>query len=259
MNNKKKKKVNLKLIVIDVLIVAVIAVIGFQGYRIYNRYQELNQTKITTENIKREIGAFENEEWKPTQETYRNLKAENEDYIGWLLWDSGIISEPIVQGTSNDSYMRTDFYGNYDEFGTVFLDSLASLRDDNLPIYGHAMTGVYTDTRKFSQLQNMTKQEFYESNKTFSIYRADQVTHYEVMSAFLIDVDSDDWNYTQNVFNDDSDKQSWIDQALSRSEINTGITADITDKFVTFQTCRDGYSGWRYIVIGRQTGVEPLY
>lgn len=253
-----KKRV--KILILDVLIVAAVICLGCLGFRLYERFQDLNHTKQVAQKVEKEAGIDPQNkaEIGITRDTYLTLKSLNSDYIGWLKWDSGIISEPIVQGQSNDSYLRRDFYGDYDVFGTVFLDSLAKVGDDNMPIYGHAMTGVYSDTRKFSQLQNMTNQNFYEANMSFSIYWETTVTKYEVVSAFLIDVNSDNWNYMQNCFRNEADKAAWIDQVVSRSEIVAGAELKNEDRFVTFQTCRDGYSGWRYVVVGRETATENL-
>lgn len=250
-----------KRIVLTVIAVAAIIVMVISGNRLLQFFQREKQTKDTAEKIKQVVenpSASPEETWKPDSETYRKMKDINQDYVFWLQWDSGLISEPVVQGETNQTYLRTDIYHNYDIYGTIFLDSHTSLTDDNLMLYGHSLVGDHNNRNKFSQLQNMTDQAFYEANRTYKLYYEDHADSYEIVSAFVIDTDIDDFAYEQSSFADQTSKDSWIRDAMMHSQI-TPVTAPTgTDQFVTMQTCAQDYGGKRYIVIARKTGTEKI-
>lgn len=250
----------IKRIILAVIAVAAIIVMVISGNRLIQFFQREKQTKDTAEKIKQvvENPSAPPEAWKPDSETYRKMKDINQDYVFWLQWDSGLISEPVLQGDSNQTYLRTDIYHNYDIYGTIFLDSQTSLTDDNLMLYGHSLAGDHHNRQKFSQLQNMTDQSFYEQNRTFKLYYENTADSYEIVSAFLIDIYADDFHYEQNLFVDQAAKDAWISQAMSHTQITPVTTPASDDKFVTMQTCAQDYGGKRYVIIARKTGTDSL-
>lgn len=250
-----------KRVILAVIAVAAIIVMVISGNHLFQFFQREKQTKDTAEKIKQVVedpSASPEEMWKPDRETYQKMKDINQDYVFWLQWDSGLISEPVLQGESNQTYLRTDIYHNYDIYGTIFLDSQTSLTDDNLMLYGHSLAGDHQNRQKFSQLQNMTDQSFYEQNRTFRLYYEDHADSYEIVSAFLIDIYADDFHYEQNLFVDQAAKDAWISQAMSHSQITPVTTPASDDKFVTMQTCAQDYGGKRYVIIARKTGTDSL-
>lgn len=244
-------------VLLDVGITICIAVISICGYNIYEFYSEMHESKEKTVeiyNTVKETGHKEEESgrWVPTKDTYNELHTQNSDYVGYLLWDNDLISEPILQGVTNQTYIRSDFNGNYDVWGSIFLESGIPLDSDNLMIYGHSLAGAKYDNNKFSQLQNMLEQDFYESNKTFKIYWENSITSYEVITADCFDTSEDGWNYTQCRFIDEADKANWVDQVRNHTQIQTDLDYSTADKYVTFQTCHDDYSSLRYVVVAKQ-------
>ena len=248
-----------KNIFLNLCILALLTVVCFCGYKIGSFYLQNKQSEEKITKIQEETTATIEEEtnrWIPNKDTWNEMKSKNNDYVGWLLWDNDMISEPIVQGVTNQTYLRTDIYGSYDIWGTVFLDSEAQLSDDNLPIYGHSLAGYKWDTNKFSQLQNMTTQSFYESASTYKIYWENNISSYRVISACLVDNSSDEWSYTQSQFLTEEEKEMWVNQAISHSQITTNYTYTEGDKFTTFQTCYDDYSSIKYVIVGVETSSE---
>ena len=249
----------LKKILINTGILVCLLVMAFCGYKIYDFYADMNKSQKKVKEIQKivkDTGTEENTRWVPTKDTFNELHSKNSDYVGYLLWDSDLISEPILQGVTNQTYLRANFDGSYDVWGSIFLESGVPLDADNLMIYGHSLAGAKYDTNKFSQLQNMTNQDFYEQNKSFKIYWENSIDSYEIISADCFDTDADEWDYTQSSFINEADKQEWINQTLAHTAITSNLSATTDDKFVTFQTCSDDYSANRYIVVAKRTASE---
>ncbi len=260
----KKKKHRVRNTLLNLAIIACLAVIAVCGYKIGSFFWDIHKSKSVNEELIKSVpqpssapSASTDARWVPTQQTYDALHAENSDYVGWILWDSDLISEPIVQGKTNNSYLRTDFKGNYSVWGTVFVDADETLPATNTMIYGHSYGGVKTDHTKFSQLQNMTDQTFCDQNATFKIYWDGRIDSYKVFAVSVVDSSTDDWIYSKGEFTDGSDEQQWIDDAVNRSQISSDIVPSVTDKFVTLQTCADQTSALRYIVSAVQTDEQP--
>lgn len=224
------------------------------GYKLARHYWMLHQSKKKDDAVKEiaQASAEPNERWTPGVDTYKTMHDLNSDYVGWILWDSDIISEPIVQGETNNAYLRHNFNREYDVFGSIFMDSNNKLTDDNLMIYGHSLAGDKAAKQMFSPLQNITNQAFLDANSSFKIYWEDHISSYEIISAMLMDTAADGWDYTQPTFATPENKKQWVDDAISRSQVVTHSKATENDKFVTMQTCYDSWSTNRYIIVARE-------
>ncbi|MEE3408367.1 MAG: hypothetical protein VZQ95_03145, partial [Erysipelotrichaceae bacterium] len=119
-----------------------------------------------------EVVVVEPDENEKKKEEYRKLydenKAINEDYVGQIIFDSGLVDLPFVQAKStiredgepyrffaadgtlvedpyayngNDVYIWTSWktgeYDRYEEGGSVFMDYRNYLKDQNIILYGH--------------------------------------------------------------------------------------------------------------------------
>jgi len=145
----------------------------------------------------------------------------NEDYIGQIIFDSGLIDLPIVQAksvyksdgsmytfyseegelindpidhTGNDVYIWTDWktfeYDTLGDGGSVFMDYRNSLNDQNLIIYGHHFARDYdpSGSKLFTPLDLLLSQENYEDNKYLSLILDNEVRRYVVSNVFTISV-----------------------------------------------------------------------
>ena len=106
----------------------------------------------------------------------------NKDYVGWLTVYGTQVNGPVVQGETNDAYLRTDFYGQHSTAGTLFMDSVVDTGvDGNVIIYGHRMK----DGTMFGSLKQYKDKEFFKQN---SIIRWEDVhgEHYYRIFAGMI-------------------------------------------------------------------------
>ena len=145
----------------------------------------------------------------------------NEDYVGQIVFDSGLIDLPFVQAkdvykkdgslytfydknghlieeaeghTGNDVYIWTNWKnGKYDldeEGGSVFLDYRNSLADPNLIIYGHHFARDYdpSGSRQFTPLDALLSKDNYEENRYLKLILDNEIRSYVVTNVFTINV-----------------------------------------------------------------------
>ncbi len=151
-------------------------------------------------------------------------KSINEDYVGQIVFDSGLIDLPFVQAkdvyrddgtlyvfytkegqlvedptgfSGNDVYIWTNWktgkYDYSDEGGSVFMDYRNSLDDQNLVIYGHHYARDYdpSGSKQFSPLDLLLDEDNYEDNKSLKLILDNEIREYVVTNVFTINVLND--------------------------------------------------------------------
>ncbi|MBQ6217179.1 MAG: class B sortase [Erysipelotrichaceae bacterium] len=159
----------------------------------------------------------------------------SEDYIGQIIFDSGLIDLPFVQArdvykedgtpyifydadgnlvedlenhTGNDVYLWTSWktgeYDRYEEGGSVFLDFRNDLSDRNLIIYGHHFARDWDPQGKkqFTPLDFLLSEENYEDNRYLSLILDNEIRRYVVTNVFTIDTEDE---YEQQIIRTDMD------------------------------------------------------
>lgn len=216
------------------------------------------------------------------KETWKANHDLNPDYKGQIIFDSGLIDRPFVQGSSNDTYLRTDWStGKRDEEGSIFLDAENTYRDQNLVIYGHF---VYPNldperTHKFSPLEKLLKKDNYEENKNLILVLEKEIREYEVVLVFyceLLPDESGEYVYTRDDlqyywFNKGEDYIDVFARTINEDYYNDYISAakkeapykidaeyDFDDKYLTLQTCVENHDELREIVLCKEIGRVSL-
>ena len=196
----------------------------------------------------------------PYKDFYNSGKSLNDDFVGYLHFESGLISQPVVQGQTNDTYSRKDWItGEYDLYGSIFMDYENTLSDQNLIIYGHYVYKHLDDsgTLKFTPLSQLLEPENYDNNKTIYLLLENEVRKYEIVSVYLCPL-SEDYMYTDenlqyNLPNYSDDYFGKYKTAvISAQRYVTGVNWNKSDKLLTLQTCVEGREDLREIVIARQ-------
>ena len=151
-------------------------------------------------------------------------KSINDDYIGQIVFDSGLINLPFVQAkdvyredgslytfytkegelvsdpsgySGNDVYIWTNWktgkYDYSDEGGSVFMDYRNSLDDQNLVIYGHHYARDYdpSGSKQFSPLDLLLEEDNYEDNKSLKLILDNEIREYIVTNVFTISILND--------------------------------------------------------------------
>lgn len=249
-----KKRLRTTLLLVLIAVLAVSGAVFMSGIiDIGSAGQEDKEIKQIV-NETADNGANNTVDWHKAVQT---LYGENNDLVGYLQWDSGIISQPVVQGEANNSYLRTSFYGKYSTTGTVFLDSGMSLNDQNFVLYGH---NVYIDhSAMFTPLLTLEDQDTYEKNSTLALYTLDGAKLYQMIGIYEITYNEfqtseyqDKYSFQRTEFYDDADAQAWIDYVKEHSMIESLYDAESGDKFMCLQLCKPYHHDTRVVVVCKQ-------
>lgn len=235
---------NRKYIGIIITLVSFIVLFGCVAY-----FLELRQDKDRQVSISDSVEIKEEPKEGTRQIDFDKLLAENEDTIGWVEVPGTEVDYPVVICGEDLIYMDHDFYGEWADHGTIFVDDFngADFSQLHTVLYGHNMR----DGSMFGSLHEYQDEAFFEKNRDVYIYTPDgKRKTYRIFAAY----ERDD-AYLLKTY--DYDALSGHEKYLS------GITSDVVgvsnideealkeigseDPIITLYTCT-GVDEWRYIV-----------
>lgn len=161
---------------------------------------------------------------------WNKLKEENKDIIAWIYVPGTGISYPVVQGETNDTYLRTTVKGEPNDMGSIFLDSAndPEFLDDNSIIYGHSVSevgGMFTDLKEFES------EQFFNNHPYFYLLTPNQNFRCEIMVFGRVNTSS---AFYTLAFNGNEEQE--VQEMFSIGEFTRQV--DYTDKpLVTLSTC----------------------
>lgn len=209
--------------------------------------------KLPDEEIKLEIPDFSVRTF--TKEKYKELKERNNHFLGYLHFDSGLVSEAVVQNGNNDFYLKHDFNKNYNNFGTVFMDYENTLEDTNISVYGHSSDSAATAHLKFQPINEMYRNnKLLEENQYFSFYTENELRRYKI--SYIYDYgEFNQYDHRVSNFNTETEFNDFFNWIKPRAKF-TGEEIKYGDKFISLQVCLDWNINRRVIVVARE--VERL-
>lgn len=172
---------------------------------------------------------------------FESLLELNGDVIGWIYVPDTKIDEPILKGENNDSYLRTDIYGNYSNAGTLFIDEIndENFTDQNTIIYGHNMK----NGSRFHYVKYFLEKDFFEEHPYIYIYLPDGSIHvYQVYVSRILDAYSE--LYQKNI-----DYQTYT-QTFMKGARQTREISDEEAPLIMLSTCV-AYDDQRFVVSAR--------
>ena len=221
-NNKTRNTANSrnkKMAIITLTLLLVISLFVLQHFMTETSYEpEIDPVEET------EIDIPQEEDYKIDEELRQRWLANkeiNEDYVGEIIFDSGLVDLSFVQAkdvydrngvfytfydengkrvtdptghTGNDVYIWTNWktgkYDLYEEGGSVFMDYRNELSDQNIMIYGHHFARDWdtTGTKQFTPLDILLSEENYKDNSTLKLILDHQVRSYVITNVIVIDV-----------------------------------------------------------------------
>lgn len=232
-------------------IVALLAVLGIS----YLLFQNAKQTKETQDlnvqlvEMRQEVETEEdNTDWS------KGMLDINSDYKGWLTIYGTQISEPVVQGETNETYLRTNINGEHAEAGTLFLDETTDLsQDGNLIIYGHKMN----DGTMFGTLDKFEDEEFFDNNGTVCWESEKGKEYYQIFALLVLPgystapdfINLQAWN---NVL-DEEQTADMLNTIADRASIFRGESFNLEkDKYLFLVTCDYSINNGRLVLVGRR-------
>lgn len=232
-------------------IVALLAVLGIS----YLLFQNAKQTK-ETQNLNVQLVEMRQEAETEEDNTdwSKGMLDINSDYKGWLTIYGTQISEPVVQGETNETYLRTNINGEHAEAGTLFLDETTDLtQDGNLIIYGHKMN----DGTMFGTLDKFEDEEFFDNNGTVCWESEKGKEYYQIFALLVLPGYSTDPNFIDlqawNNVLDEEQTADMLNTIADRASIFRGESFNLEkDKYIFLVTCDYSINNGRLVLVGRR-------
>lgn len=203
-------------------------------------------------------------------DSMKSFVDENPDTAGWIKVGGTYIDNVVVQTENNSDYLDRNFYGQKAQPGTVFADYRCNVNDyddnqsKNIILYGHNQRdGTMFGTLSYYKVKpssGSTKGfDFYVNHPTFEFSNLYEEYTYKIIAAFVIEVEPqhtrdgiifDYHNYIN--FGKKRTFDSFRENILEHTAINTGVDFDENDKFLTLSTCSNEFEPSRFVVIGRR-------
>ena len=181
--------------------------------------------------------------------SFAELLALNPDVVGWISMDNTRVDFPILQGTSNLTYINTDVYGNFALAGSIFLDSRnhRDFTDSYSLLYGHHMA----NGNMFGDLDLYKDEAFFRDNRTGTLILPDKTFNLEIISCMLVGA-SDDY-----IFEPDSTRyniKSLLQYAQTKSlHVNEDVLNRAIEteglQILALSTCSSEFTDARTIVL----------
>ncbi len=203
---------------------------------------------------------------KEYRQIYDENKAINEDYVGEIIFDSGLIRVSFVQAkscykedgelyqfytedgklvtdasdyTGNDvyiwTYWKTGEYDYNDNGGSTFMDYRNNLADQNLIVYGHHFSVWNDETRSkaFTPLEQLLEEENYPDNRYVTLVLQNEIRKYEIVSVYEFNAtreeDFTDLQYWRTNYNYDDYDGNAYDPDYYRNHIANIRKAQLYD------------------------------
>ena len=157
----------------------------------------------------------------PNGARFAALRDKNSDFIGWISIDGTNLDFPVMYAPDNkDFYLRHDFNKAYSVFGCL------------------------TEYRKT---------DYYQEHPSIEFDTVYGDAKYEVFGAFTIDVVNDtSFIYNQYIDMDEDTYNRYVDQVISRSDVDSGIRPAYGEQLLTLSTCEYSSANGRYVVVARR-------
>ena len=213
---------------------------AFQVVRIYFGYhsnaklqKELNSMFFAKEGYKGDAAVQPVPETEVTGNGYNFdvLSEINGDVFGWIRIADTKVSYPVLQGESNDTYLRRNIYGEYQEAGCIFADYRLDVEESrNLILYGHNMN----DGSMFGELSKFLDEDFRKSHPTFSYLTPNAAYECEIFAVYRALVD---FPYVQWDFESEEAFLSYMDMVREKSYFSLDVDVKEGERILTLSTC----------------------
>ena len=175
------------------------------------------------------------------------LRAQNEDFLGWLYIPETYISFPVVKATDNAFYLTHGFNGYESAYGCPFVDTRTLPESGNMVIHGHNMGNNRTEM--FSPLLQYQSQAYAELHETAQLTMPglnEGREEYRLFAVLNFDINSD-FDYIRSDFLSDEDRADYISYLQDHSIFSTDFTPE-NETFI-LSTCNRTYGADNRLLI----------
>lgn len=195
---------------------------------------------------------------KPERD-YQPLVQENNHLAAWLMIENTEVNYPVMYTPdAPEYYLRKAFDGSYALSGSLFIGADCIPDGSNIIIYGHNMK----DNSMFGSLDSYADEEYAREHSEiiYDLIQPDgsyERLTFEVMAAFysrIYSVDEENvfrYYYSTDLSNPDA-FQYYIEEVMSASLYDLGVTAEYGDRLLTLSTCSYHTEDGRFVVVARE-------
>ena len=234
--------------IIPVLLLGTLIISAYQLYQIYRDYAAEKAIHDMALEYRPEDTASADGEPKEEiiNQSILDFQAKYPDVVGWLTIDGTNIDYPFVWYSDNAFYLRRDLEKKYAQAGTLFMDYRCNkdFSSANTIIYGHHMKSG----SMFGTLKNFNNKEFFDSNRTGTIFLANQTLTLEFF-AFLV-IKADDKEIYKTDFSEIGNA-TFIEYIEKNARYYRETPSTETDRFVTLSTCGYEFENARLVLIAK--------
>ena len=111
----------------------------------------------------------------------KGLQQVNKEVVGWIYFEDGLISYPILFSGDNEKYLKRNYMEKYMASGSIFLEAASApdFSDHYTLLYGHNMR----DLTMFGKLRYYkSRPGYYKDHGYFHIITADADYRYKIFS-----------------------------------------------------------------------------
>lgn len=193
------------------------------------------------------------------ERNYQSLVQENNHLAAWLIIEGSEMDYPVLYTPEEpEHYLRRAFDGSYALSGSLFIGASSAPDGSNIIIYGHNMK----DGSMFGSLDYYADEDYAREHSKiiYDLIRPDgsyERLTFDVMAAFysrIYTVDEENvFRYYYSTDLSDPDAfQYYIEEAMSASLYDLGVTAEYGDRLLTLSTCSYHTEDGRFVVVARE-------
>lgn len=218
---------------------------------LYSVYALWDNSRIysAAENVQADMIKIKPEAEEDGSASFEELMAINLDVCAWVTLDNTRIDYPVLQGSTNLTYINRDVYGKFALAGSIFLDTrnARDFSDAYSLLYGHHME----NGGMFGDLDLYKDQIFFEENTTGKLILPDKTYNLEIFACLMADAG-------ESAIFDPEQHKSDISAVLTyardngihvRGEVIDTIEQMSEPKILAMSTCSTEFTDARTIVL----------
>jgi len=177
--------------------------------------------------------------------------AQNRDFVAWLSIPGTKINYPVVRSDNTEYYLHHLFTGKESKLGCLFSLKSSDYQTPsrNIAIYGHHIS--HSDAM-FSTLMDYKDASYCAAHSLIRVSSLYGERSYRVFAVLNMKVS--DWDAATASFSSDESFQRFVNRAVKKSLVDTGVQVTAEDNILTLITCDRSYGGasGRFIVMAVQ-------
>ena len=189
----------------------------------------------------------------PIVVNFETLCALNPDVVGWLYCPDTPINYPVVLGETNNTYLHTNYRGEYDPGGSVFADAAdrRGFEDSNTIIYGHHMR----DMSMLASLEYWMDQKFYDEHPVMWLLTPEGDYRVDLFAGYITSATSS----TYTIYRGPGEEfDEYLARAQEDSVFTSPVVPDGNAKFILLSTCDYSFRNARTVLHGMLVPVDTV-